>query len=246
MSVDIDEGKYFLIKYLMFFFNFAFWLCGLLLTIVIMIIYIRYGNLFSYADNKFAIMSCALAILGFGTFIMGIVGCCGTGKEHYCMVTAFAIFLLITLILAVIASSIGFSYKDKVHQVVDNSLTRAINNYNYTEDARKLLDWTQKNLKCCGNKGPRDFYARACNNTRGILSCYENETCTGKFYTTGCNEGLTRFLNNYLFVIGAISIGIAFVQLMGIVLACALMKTFTERQLYVVHSVHYITEPLLE
>ena len=220
------QGKLLLIKYLMFFFNFAFWLCGLLLTIVSTIIYVKYSAFFSYADSKFANMALMLMILGAATFVLGFLGCCGADKENYCMVMTFALLLSVILMLAVIAGSLGFVYKSRVDKAAVDALNRAIVNYNRTLGAQNLLDWTQKHIKCCGNNSPNDFVNITCNGNVGVPSCYDNGKCDGKLYPSGCKQGFIKFMNKNLLVIGTIGVGAAFVQLMGIVLACTLMKMF--------------------
>nr|XP_032641488.1 CD63 antigen [Chelonoidis abingdonii] len=87
------EGGMKCVKFLVFFFNFLFWLCGVALIVI--------GILVQIDLNKTLVMSSASAsgapiviiVVGVVIFFVSFFGCCGASKENYCMVTTFAILL---------------------------------------------------------------------------------------------------------------------------------------------------------
>jgi len=216
------------IKYLMFFFNFLFWLSGLVLIVIGAIIRDKYGDYFSYADNKFANAAVFIIIVGVVVFVIGFLGCCGAVKENYCMVTTFAVLLAIIFILEIVAGALGFTYKKKVDSVAQAALEKAVKQYGTVEGEKKLLDWAQKTFKCCGNAGAADFGTQknvTCSGiNQGVASCHVGGKCSGELNADGCRKGFIDFIKSKLVIIGAVAVGIAFIQLLGIIFACFLMK----------------------
>lgn len=217
-----------IIKYLMFFFNFLFWLSGLVLIVIGAIIRDKYGDYFSYADNKFASAAVFIIIVGVVVFVIGFLGCCGAVKENYCMVTTFAVLLAIIFILEIVAGALGFTYKAKVKDVATKAVNKAIKDYGPQNAATKLMDWAQHKLKCCGSAGPGDYTKRnttaSCGAGKGVKSCHDDKDCKKKLYSVGCKSKLIDFIKENLVVIGGVAVGVAFIQLLGIIFACFLMK----------------------
>lgn len=219
------------IKYLMFFFNFLFWLSGLALIIIGAIIRANYGDYFSYADSKFASAPVFIIVVGVVVFIIGFLGCCGAYKENYCMVTTFSVLLGIVFLLEIVAGALGFAYKKKVEAKVDEALDDAIGKYfnDNQPGAKDLIDWVQQKFDCCGKNSSDEFKKPTSGNSTicpngGVASCYKGDSCTGTKYNEGCREKFIDFVKHNLAVIGAVAIGIAFIQLLGIIFACCLMK----------------------
>lgn len=213
------QGSMAVIKYLMFFFNFLFWLSGLALIIIGAFIRDKYGDYFSYADNSFANVPVFLIVVGVIVFCVGFLGCCGAIKENYCMVTTFAVLLGIIFILEIVAGAVGFAYKSKVEKKATDALNRAKSNYDKEKGAKAFLNWAQQRFKCCEKVNSTE------NCPKGeVKSCYKGENCNGTKYTGDCKQGFIDFVENNLVVIGAVALAIAFVQILGIIFACCLMK----------------------
>lgn len=90
------------VKYLMFFFNFIFWLSGVGLIAIGAFIRTNYGEYFSFVDHSFGNVPAVLIAVGVIVFIIGFLGCCGALKENHCMVTTFAILLAMIFILEIV------------------------------------------------------------------------------------------------------------------------------------------------
>lgn len=230
----VEKGGATCIKYLMFFFNFLFWLSGLALIIVGSYIKANYGDYLSYGEDgsKFASVSVFIIIVGVVVFVIGFLGCCGAYKENYCMVTTFAVLLGIIFILEIVAGALGFAYRKKVESQVEKALDDAIGKY-FEKDqpgAKELLDWAQQEFDCCGRVNSTDYKTQgnsSCPNG-GVASCYSGNKCSGQKYTKGCQQSFIDFVRHNLAVVGAVAIGIAFIQLLGIIFACCLMKFIKE------------------
>jgi len=221
-------GSMNVIKYLMFFFNFLFWLSGLALIIVGAVVRDKYGDYFSYADSSFANVAVFLIIVGVIVFVIGFLGCCGAIKENYCMVTTFSVLLGIIFILEIVAGAIGFAYKKKVEEKATDAIARAVENYYNTDEpgAKKLMDWAQPYFKCCGSKD-KTYGAHTANGTCADNTpdtCHPDKDCNAAKYDKTCEDGFIEFVKDNLVVIGAVALAVAFIQILGIVFACCLMK----------------------
>merc|ERR1712124_89398 len=139
------EGKMWLIKYLLFFFNFMFWLSGLVLMFTSVIIYVKYGGVFMFTDNKVANLPVLLLILGIAVFIIGFLGCRGADKENRCLLISFTSIMAVVILIGVTVTILGVVYKSSVNTMADKALDRAVNNYNTTVGSRKMMDWIQEN-----------------------------------------------------------------------------------------------------
>jgi len=217
------------IKYLMFFFNFLFWLSGLVLIVIGAVIRDKYGDYFSYADVKFANTAVFIIVVGVIVFVIGFFGCCGAVKENYCMVTTFAVLLAFIFILEIVAGALGFTYKAKVDDVASKAMTRAIKDYGPHNPATKLMDWAQHKFECCGKVGASDYAVNVtsgCPGTgQGVPSCHKEKKCSNlPAFQPGCKDELIKFIKENLVVIGGVAVSVAFIQLLGIIFACFLMK----------------------
>lgn len=218
------------IKYLMFFFNFLFWLSGLILIIIGAIVRDKYGDKFADLSDQFANAPVLIIVVGVIVFVIGFLGCCGAVKENYCMVTTFAVLLALIFILEIVAGALGISYRGKVKTYTDKAVLKEIKNYN--DNGKSLLmSWAQETFECCGNKGPADYDNHAKNDTsvfcdkgQGVKSCHKGGECSGTLYTEGCQPKIINFVKENMILVGGVALGIAFIQLLGIVFACLLMK----------------------
>lgn len=216
----------------MFFFNFLFWLSGLVLIIIGAVVRNNYGDYFSFVSNKFANVSVLIIVVGVVVFIVGFLGCCGAVKENYCMVTTFAVLLAIIFILEIVAGALGIAYKSKVKEEASKALGKAEKAYGTANEVGSvhIMDMLQQKFKCCGANGTAGYKGKSGNltcsfpATNGVKTCHEGKKCSGKLYKKGCEGAFIDFLKKNMVLIGGVAIGIAFIQLLGIIFACILMR----------------------
>ncbi|CAM4677486.1 hypothetical protein PO909_014170 [Leuciscus waleckii] len=229
-AMGVDGGAK-CVKYLLFFFNFIFWLCGLALIVVGTLVRVSYINtaiLKEYSGSPLVVI-----IVGVAIFFIAFFGCCGAWKENQCMVTLFAVLLSLIIIIEIGAAIAGYVLRAKLPDVVDKGLKLMIAEYNNTRDDRDAVDTMQKGLKCCGGNSSDDWVNFSATHTSVPDSCCINVTkdCgvgaihdVKKIYTDGCKPALEKFLKDKTlwFAVGALVV--AFVQITGLVLACILMR----------------------
>uniref|UniRef100_A0AAT9JRA6 Tetraspanin n=1 Tax=Amphiprion clarkii TaxID=80970 RepID=A0AAT9JRA6_AMPCL len=228
------EGGMKCVKFLLFFFNFIFWLCGLALIVVGILVQVSLTQTFMINDVSTSGAPIVVIIVGAVIFFIAFFGCCGAWQENYCMVTTFAILLSLICIVEIAAAITGYVYRKKVSAVVQDSLTEMITNYkNGTDKFRVSVDKLQEDLKCCGVNSSADWRNFAPDGNTVPDSCCRNVTANcgvgammdaAKVYTEGCRGIVEELLQkNILWVIVA-ALVIAFLQIMGIVFACCLMR----------------------
>ncbi|KAM6977573.1 CD63 antigen [Aplochiton taeniatus] len=176
------EGGMKCVKYLLFLSNFIFWLCGLALIILGVLVQIALHKTLLIQD---ASASAPLVIIAVGVVILFIsfFGCCGACKESHCMVTMFSVLLCLIIIVEIGAAIAAYVFRGKVTEVVQNSLTEMITRYsNSSEEFKKVVDRLQEDLKCCGIHNSSDWVHFKPDSDSVPDSCCVN-------VTTGCGVG---------------------------------------------------------
>ncbi|KAM9855719.1 CD63 antigen [Aulostomus maculatus] len=228
------EGGMKCVKFLLFFFNFIFWLCGIALIVVGVLVQIALHSTLKIGDVSSSGAPIVLIGVGVVIFFIAFFGCCGAWKENYCMVTTFSILLSLVIIVQIAAAIAGYIFRNKVSAVVQDSLTEMITKYNSSSaEFRDGVDKLQKDLKCCGVNGSSDWRNYSPDGDSVPDSCCVNvsQGCgvgtmadATKVHQEGCREIVEEFLKkNILWVIVA-ALVLAFLQIMGIVFACLLMR----------------------
>ncbi|XP_002736864.1 CD63 antigen-like [Saccoglossus kowalevskii] len=227
------EGGMKIVKYLVFFFNFLFWVCGLALIVVGALAQVKYSEYTDITGGLFAGLPIYLIIIGCIISVVGFLGCCGAIKENYCMITTFAVILIIILILEIAAVIAGYILQDEIYDAVNEGLTDSMDDYvDENPAAVEAYDNLQEEFKCCGANNYTDWES-AYNETNVVPdSCCKNITAgCGTDYTLseiwqdGCTEKLEDALIDNFEKIAGVAIAIAVVELLGIICACCLMRS---------------------
>lgn len=102
-----------------------------------------------------------LIALGAFIFIISFLGYCGAIKESRVLLTAYALFLIIILVLQVTAVSLAAAYQTQADQHTRNILRRSINDYYSSSSNRNAVtlswDLVMSQMQCCGVNNMSDF-----------------------------------------------------------------------------------------
>ncbi|KAG7279860.1 hypothetical protein CRUP_016187 [Coryphaenoides rupestris] len=202
------EGGMKCVKYLLFVFNFIFWLMGSLVLAVGL--WLRFDpetvSLLNGdgAPDTFFIGVYILIVAGGLVMLVGFFGCCGAVRESQCLLGSFFACLLIIFGAEVAAGVFGFLNKDKIIEDVQNFYAKTYNENNNGT----LITSYHKVLSCCGTK------VTPCTDPREIKDC---------------EVGIEEFFKSKLYIIGYVGIGIAGVMIIGMifsmVLCCAIRNS---------------------
>ncbi|XP_072181106.1 CD63 antigen-like isoform X3 [Diadema setosum] len=173
------------IKYLMFFFNFIFFVLGIGIIVGGSLTLTVYQEYVDFTGDTGTAIPIALICIGVFIFLTGFFGCCGAIKENYCMLGAYAAIMVILLILELAAGIAGYVLRDDIDNLVDKNMKELMPKYNESESTQKLFDDMQ---------------------------------------TNGCYDSLKDLLITNIGIVAGVAIGIAVIEVFGIIFACCLMR----------------------
>uniref|UniRef100_A0A098M1A0 Tetraspanin n=1 Tax=Hypsiglena sp. JMG-2014 TaxID=1550645 RepID=A0A098M1A0_9SAUR len=203
------------IKYLLFGFNFVFWLAG---TAVLAIgLWLRFDPQTKEivksepSTTTFSIGIYVLIVAGALIMLVGFLGCCGAIQESQCMLGLFFTFLLVIFALEVAAAILGFSNKEKLPQEM-KKFYESLFEKRQDMNMRTSLKAFHFAFNCCGPSGKRDPEYQ--------------DTCPEE--PVACPKAIDDFFKNKMNLIAAIGIGVAVVMIFGMIfsmiLCCAIRR----------------------
>jgi len=248
------------VKYTMFFFNFIFWLMGLLLMgIGIYAIMDKWssGEAFKLSTIFDVIFNIGflLLLIGFIVFIVSFAGCIGALRENMCLLRFYSLCLLIFFLAEMTVIALGFIYPNKLTEFLENELSdQLIQSYRDDLDFQNIIDLVQQDFECCGisSEGYKDWSKNeyfncttnkednpsvercgvpysCCHRTDGTLvnlmcgfNVQEEADTTevlSRINIRGCIPTIQALIENNLYTVGGVAIGIALSQLLVIWLA---------------------------
>ncbi|XP_017893684.1 CD63 antigen-like [Ceratina calcarata] len=221
------------IKYLTFLFNLIFAITGIVFIAVGTVILVVYSDYNNFMDRWFFAAPVLMIVVGTIVFIISFFGCCGAVKENHCMIITFSVLLLCIFALELGAGIAGYMMRGEVHSMVENRLNTTILEYSSKNDIRKSWDIMQHDLECCGMNGPSDWSTSGSFAENNIpISCCkevpEGSKCdvnSISIHSEGCMKSLQKAIERNVLIFGGVGIGIAIVQLMGVIFACCLARS---------------------
>ncbi|XP_054640753.1 tetraspanin-2a [Dunckerocampus dactyliophorus] len=205
------------VKYLLFVFNFIFWLSGLLVLAVGL--WLRFDSetveLLTGDDAPDTFFIAVYILLGTGGLMMlvGFFGCFGAVRESQCLLASFFACLLIVFAAEIAAGVFGFINKQQIVEEVQKFYSSSIGDVS-NPNATAIALMYHKTLNCCG----------------GSASAASSALCEdAPEETKDCLSAITDFFNEKLHIIGYIGIGVGGVMILGMifsmVLCCAIRNS---------------------
>ncbi|XP_010563405.1 CD63 antigen [Haliaeetus albicilla] len=227
------EGGMKCVKFLVFIFNFIFWVCGVALIAIGIYAQTALNKALTVSSSSASSTPVAILVLGIIIFFISFFGCCGAWKESYCMVTTFAVLLSIIFLVEIAAAIAGYVFKDKVRSVLDEGLWAAMRKYGEDKPLTEAVDELQSDFGCCGANNYTDWFTIErfrVNNTVPRSCCRINTTSCNihpspaTIYEKGCLQSIEAWMKKNILIVAAVALGIAFFEILGIIFACCLMK----------------------
>jgi len=240
-----------MIKYLIFAFNFIFLLSGVAIITVGALIDSDYTEYATFIPPSLSSAPIILIVVGCIIFVIAFFGCCGAMKESYCLTITFSLLLGLVFILEIAAGVTAFVSQDSFQDELYSSMNQTLNQVKSDpQDYQSTLkSWTsmQSNLKCCGVDSYTDWRISFLTyDTAGLEGCACTIT-TGNpnncvnvsipisgtnmyrpYFADGCYTTISNFINDNLIIVGGVGIGLAFIQIMGVICACCLASAIKE------------------
>ncbi|XP_062246103.1 CD151 antigen isoform X2 [Platichthys flesus] len=234
------------LKYLLFLFNILFWLAGGAVLAVGVWTLVEKSDYISLLNSGFYSASAYILIAaGVIVIVTGIIGCCATLKEMKSLLAVYLVLLLCIFLLEVIAGVLAYiNYQELDDELRQNLKVTMQQKYQQPgeESVTQAVDRLQQEFKCCGSNNFSDWrdsaWIRAPDNRQLVPdSCCKtpSDLCGRRDHPSniykvegGCIMKLEEFILSQLYILGAVGIGIAFLQLVGMMFTCCLYRNLKE------------------
>ncbi|XP_039568949.1 CD63 antigen [Passer montanus] len=131
------------------------------------------------------------------------------------------------------AAIAGYVFKDKVHGLVEEGLREAVRSYGEEPALSAALDAFQHEFSCCGVDNYTDWASvepfRANDSVPSSCCRQPGPGCNVRpspatVFSRGCLPSLEAWLRRNVLVLAAVALGIAFVEVLGVLFSCCLMR----------------------
>ncbi|KGL96757.1 CD151 antigen, partial [Charadrius vociferus] len=215
------------LKYLLFIFNFFFWLAG--------------GAVMAVGAWTLAEKSDYISLLSSSTYSATAYILADPGIQVQ-LLWEYFILLLCIFLLEIIAGILAYIYYQQLSmelkQNLKNTMTQKYRKEG-EESVTSAVDKLQQEFKCCGSNNYTDWVdslwikSPEANGRKVPDSCCKTITdlCGRRdhpsniYKESGCITKLENFIQEHLKIIGAVGISIACVQIFGMIFTCCLYKS---------------------
>ncbi|XP_013392158.1 tetraspanin-15 [Lingula anatina] len=202
--------------------------------------------------------SALLIVVGCLIVIIALVGAFSTLLEKFIGIKVFLILLILIFLFEIVVGVVAFVYREEAADIVGEHLRFAIDEYGKDDDITDALDKMQEEMNCCGfilykDWERNEFYS--CNATGDVACGVPSSCCTEQalaksgdkcgwkvrdangnidpgtvINVKGCAYAFISWIEDNLDVIGAIALGFAIPQVIGIFLAYNFMIMVDDRR----------------
>ncbi|XP_026219635.1 tetraspanin-11 isoform X1 [Anabas testudineus] len=228
---DKDDWLTVCLKYLLFVFNFLFWLGGAaVLGVGIWTVVEKSDYLSLLASSTFAVSAYILILAGSLVVVTGFLGCCAVIREQRSCLSMYFFCLLLIFLIELVAGVLAYVYYQRLSEELKQHLHQTMTE-NYAQPGKESItlavDRLQQDFKCCGSNNSHDWMASVYISSKQAElrvvpdSCCKTITplCGKRDHPSniykvegGCITKLEQFLADHLLVIGAVGIGVACLQ----------------------------------
>ncbi|XP_051509384.1 CD82 antigen-like isoform X2 [Myxocyprinus asiaticus] len=236
-------------KYFLFLFNLIFFIFGsMIMGFGLWILLDNQSFIVVLQDSSMALKVGSYILLGVGSFsmVLGFLGCLGAIYEIRCLLVLYFTCLLLILLAQVAAAVLIFFQRDVLRKETTEIVTKIVANYpGQNKTTEQAWDYIQRTMQCCGWNGRMDWdanyvmknstgenlYPCSCHNTSlPPFNLADNGFCEATsndlpIYQMGCLENVESWLfTNYGVILG-ICLGVAVIELLGMILSMGLCKS---------------------
>lgn len=235
-------------KYFLFLFNLIYFLFGaLIMGFGLWVLLDNQSFMAVLQESSTALKVGSYILIGVGalSMLMGFLGCLGAVYEIRCLLCLYFACLLLVLNAQVAAGVLIYFQKDLLNNEISNIVTQILDKYpGKNTTTEQAWDFIQRTMECCGWSGRVDWQGNAvitnssqllfpcsCQNVTLFTGNYsdsgfcEAETPDWPVYDTGCSISVESWLLNNLGVVLGICVGVAVIELLGLLLSLGLCKS---------------------
>lgn len=234
------------LKYLLFTFNLLFWVAGgAVAGVGIWTLVDKREYISLLASSAYSASALLLILAGLVVLATGILGCAATIKESRGFLMLYFVLLLIVFLLEITAGVLAYVYYQEVSEELKVNLKETmVEKYQQLgeDDITQAVDRLQQEMKCCGSNNFSDWregawFKTLANGRQVPDTCCKtpSEKCGLRTHPSniynvegGCVGRLEDFLLQHLLILGGVGIGLAFIQVLGMVFTCCLYQNLKE------------------
>jgi len=218
------------VRIIMFVFNLVFALGGLGLLILGVLYKLNVTEITDVVPDQLEVAPTLLIIVGCIVFAISFFGCCGAVRESTCMLTTYAVILLVLFLLQVAVGVYAFLQikdTDSLKEQVRTGMSNVWRQYSNDPVARETVDVIQRNNHCCGVTSTSD--AKFTNGSYTMTCCkveaLDRDICHQPSFTTVCVDIIFDNLVSVVRIIGIVAISIAVTEILGSIAALCLSSS---------------------
>ncbi|KAK3548940.1 hypothetical protein QTP70_021680 [Hemibagrus guttatus] len=175
------------LKYLLFMFNFLFWLAGGAVMAVGLWTLVKKSDYISLLSSRiYAVSAYILCLAGVIVMVTGVLGCCATFKEKRQLLRVYFVLLMCIFLLEVLAGVLAYIYYQQLSDELKSNLKNTmVNKYKQPEQNHitEAVDKLQQEFKCCGSNSSSDWSDSVWHN---------NSKASGRVVPDSCCKTLTE------------------------------------------------------
>ncbi|KAL8565552.1 hypothetical protein ACOMHN_049528 [Nucella lapillus] len=206
-------------------------------------------------NNQLALPVTLLILVGLIITINAISGMVGTLTENTFLLKVFLVVTIVAFLIQVAIGIIAFIYRERVPGIISTQVMFAITGYGNSSGLTRAMDYLQNRYQCCGLSSYADYSLRnedykcdsgkpqacgvpsSCCRTQAAktqeacgYNVVGNVTAPDKVHTNGCTDSFLRWLAEHLDLTGAIALGFAIPQIIGILLVYYFIRRVSDYQ----------------
>ncbi|XP_077994979.1 CD151 antigen-like [Glandiceps talaboti] len=237
------------LKYTLFIFNFLLWLAGAgMLAIGIWTLIDRSHYVAILSSSTFEATTYLLLVTGICVMIVGTLGCCGAVQEQKLCLVLYTSLLLIILVMELVVGILAYVYRKELETELENNLNATLTEYYGIDGAEEItmaVDEMHRSFNCCGAHLYHDWdtsvwkVSNLAGNRSTPDSCCKTESAfcavrdhASNIYRMGCIVSLEEYLQKHLVILGGVGIGIACIQVFGVIFALCLYSQLKAEEKY--------------
>jgi len=235
-----------LLKYLLCVYNFVFLLSGCVVCGVGVWTILEKGvYLWLLSVSTYTVTAWLLVSTGCLAVISSLLGYTAVALQNRGLLALFTILLTVVFMFESIIGLLAYVYQEQIDKDLDRYLnTTFIQQYGIDMERTQAVDRIQTELSCCGAESYSDWltsgwYLNSTDKNPVPDSCCKtfSEGCGARDHPsnipyTGCIHKISLELSSHLVILGAVGLGVALLQVVGIILTSCLFSRLHKMDKY--------------
>ncbi|XP_008474800.1 CD63 antigen-like isoform X1 [Diaphorina citri] len=232
MKIKLSLGNV-LIKYMLFAFNLIFVVTGIALLGFGFLVRTLFQSYAHFLTPKYFDVASTFVTVGSIVVVVAFLGCCGAIKESAWMVLTFSLLLGALFVIEIVGSAGSYVLSANAIPVIQDKFNETMKLYNHSQELTRVWDVLQSSLDCCGAQNYTDWYPilneslpmSCCGDQIGAVGSRTCDAQSASLHRQPCLHILGHIIQDNAGSIAIVALGIAFLQMLGILFACTLGKS---------------------